>query len=591
MPPDPTRKPAPGQSPVLSEAVRKHKGALLLVGLFTSFVNLLGLTGSLFMLQVYDRVLPSRSEPTLVLLLLLVVLLYASMALLDLIRGQVGGRIGAALQSDLDGPVFRATLMPPPEAQKEATTGLQDLEAVRRFLASPVAFAIFDLPFAPMFLGAIFLFHPYLGWLATGGGAVLVCLMLANQRASRAPADVAGRTAAGAVRVAEQVRQNAETVRSLGMADAATGRWRKERDSALQAEIALSDRNGSYGAVVKALRLLLQSAMLALAAWLVIRGEMTSGGMIASSILMGRALQPVEQLVGGWSSVVRATKGWASLKTLLGAVAAEPQRTTLPAPAARLQVSELTILPPGEQKPTLARVSFAIGPGQAMGVIGESAAGKSSLARALVGLWKPVAGEVRLDGARLDQYGPADLARSIGYLPQDVVLFDGTVAENIARLDPSPASEGVIRAATLAGAHEMILGLPKGYDTPVGATGARLSGGQKQRIALARALYQDPAIVVLDEPNSNLDAAGSEAVNAAIHALKAEGRIAIIMAHRPAALAECDLLLMLKNGQVAGFGPRDEVLRSVVANHAKIVPGPRPAIAPLAASGPVGGTV
>jgi ATP-binding cassette subfamily C protein len=577
---DPPRKsPAtasPGTPPLLSEALARHRPALLLVALFTSFVNLLGLTGSLFMLQVYDRVLPSRSEPTLVLLLLLVVLLYGSMALLDLIRGQVGGRIGAALQSDLDGSVFQATLMPPPDAGKEAATGLYDLEAVRKFLSSPVAFAIFDLPFAPLFLGAIFLFHPSLGWLATAGGIVLVCLMLANQRSSRAPAEVASRTAAGSVRVAEQVRQNADTIRSLGMAGAATQRWRKERDTALQAEIVLSDRNGSYGAVVKALRLLLQSAMLGLAAWLVMRGEMTAGGMIASSILMGRALQPVEQLVGGWSSVVRATKGLAALKTLLGAVAAEPARTRLPTPEARLAVTDLTVVPPGEQKPTLSRVTFAIGPGQAMGVIGESAAGKSSLARTLVGLWKPVVGEVRLYGARLDQYGPEDLARSIGYLPQEVVLFDGTVAENIARLEASPSSEEVIRAATLAGAHEMILGLPKGYDTPVGATGAKLSGGQKQRIGLARALYLNPAIVVLDEPNSNLDAAGSEAVNGAIRTLKADGRVAIVMAHRPAALAECDLLLMLKNGQVAGFGPRDEVLRSVVANHAKIVPGPRP---------------
>jgi len=243
---DPSRNSAAAHRTTLSEAVRKHRPAILMVALFTSFVNLLGLTGSLFMLQVYDRVLPSRSEPTLVLLLLLVVLLYGAMALLDLVRGQVGGRIGATLQSDLDGPVFRATLMPPPGAAKETATGLQDLESVRRFLASPAAFAIFDLPFAPMFLGAIFLFHPYLGWLATGGGIVLVCLMLANQRASRAPAEVANRTAAGSVRVAEQVRQNADTVRSLGMAGAATERWRKERDSALQAEITLSDRNGSY---------------------------------------------------------------------------------------------------------------------------------------------------------------------------------------------------------------------------------------------------------------------------------------------------------------------------------------------------------
>ena len=561
----------------LAEATWKHRPAVLLIALFTTFVNVLGLTGSLFMLQVYDRVLPSRSEPTLVVLFLLVVLLYGSMALLDLVRGQVGARVGAAVQADLDGPVFSATLAPPPQAAREAMTGLQDLEAVRRFLASPVAFAIFDLPFAPMFLGAIFLFHPWLGWLATTGGLVLVGLMLLNQRASRSPSEVASRTAAASVRTAEQVRQNAETVKGLGMAEAATVRWRRERDTALEAEIALSDRNGSFGSVIKALRLLLQSAMLALAAWLVIGGEMTAGGMIAASILMGRALQPVEQLVGGWASVVRATKGWASLNVLLSAVAAEPPRTKLAAPKARLDVTDLTLVPLGERTPTLARVSFAIAPGQAMGVIGESAAGKSSLGRALVGLWPPAAGQICLDGARLDQFAHADLARYVGYLPQEVVLFDGTVAENIARLEEAPESEKVIRAATLAGAHEMILGLPKGYDTPVGPAGAKLSGGQKQRVALARALYHDPAIVVLDEPNSNLDAKGSEAINAAIKSIKAEGRIVIVMAHRPAALAECDLLLMLKEGRQGGFGPRDEILRSLVANHANIVPGPRPA--------------
>lgn len=511
--------------------------------------NLLGLTGSLFMLQVYDRVLPSRSEPTLLLLLVLVVGLYGAMGLLDLIRGQVGARIGAALQSDLDEPVFRATLAPPPSALKEAATALYDLEAVRRFLSSPLAFAIFDLPFAPMFLAAIFLFHPAMGWLATGGGVVLVILMLANQRSSRAPSEVASRTAAGSVRIAEQIRTNADTVRSLGMAGTAVARWRKERDSALIAEITLSDRNGSFGSVVKALRLFLQSAMLALAAWLVIQGDMTSGGMIASSILMGRALAPIEQLVGGWSSVVRAGKGWTSLKTLMATVQSQAPLTRLAPPKARLAVTELTVVPPGETKPTLARLSFGIEPGQALGVIGESAAGKSSLARALVGLWRPAAGEIRLDGARLDQYGSDDLARYVGYLPQDVVLFDGTVSENIARLQERPDSESVIRAATLAGAHQMILGLPKGYDTPVGQTGTKLSGGQKQRIALARALYHDPVIVVLDEPNSNLDAPGSDAINAAIRQMKAQGRIAIIMAHRPAALAECDLLLMLKNGQ------------------------------------------
>lgn len=563
----------------LGLAIRKHRTAIVLVVVFSIFVNLLGLTGSLFMLQVYDRVLPSRSEPTLLMLFLVVAMLFAAMGLLDMIRGQVGARIGATLQTDLDARVFKASLSPPPQpkAQMATATALYDLEAVRKFLSSPLAFAFLDLPFAPLYLAAIFIFHPMLGWLAGGGGAVLICIMLINQWVSRAPSELAGRTAAGSTRVAEQLRAQADTVRGLGMSAAAVGRWRKERDSALAADIALSDSNGSFGAMVKALRMFLQSAMLALAAWLVIDGSMTAGGMIASSILMGRALAPIEQLVGGWSQVTRAAKGWASLRTLLAAVPDQVALTKLPRPKARLLVTDLSVVPPGESKLTLNRVTFAIEPGQAVGVIGESAAGKSSLARALVGLWKPAGGEIRLDGARIDQYESDTYARYVGYLPQDVVLFDGTVSENIARLQSGADSESVIRAATLAGAHQMILGLPKGYDTAVGQVGTKLSGGQKQRIALARALFDDPVVVVLDEPNSNLDAAGSDAINAAIRQLKAQGRIVIVMAHRPAALAECDLLLMLRNGQAAAFGPRDEVLRASVANHAKLVPAPRSA--------------
>lgn len=555
----------------LAKVLGKHRKAMLLVGLFTTFVNLLGLTGSLFMLQVYDRVLPSRSEPTLVMLILLIILLFLSMGLLDSVRGQIGARIGAALQSDLDERVFSAVLVPTAETQKVAGTALYDLEAVRRFFASPVAFAFFDLPFAPLFLILIFCFHPYLGVLSIVGGAALVALMFLNQRASRVPSDVAARTSASATRVSEQMRVQSDTVRSLGMVDAAVARWRNERDVALNAEISLSDSNGSFGAATKAARQFMQSAILALAAWLVMSGQMTAGGMIAASILFGRALAPVEQMVGGWSQFVRARKGWESLNELLKAQANQLPLTTLPVPKARLTVTNLVVVPPGETKPTLMRVNFRLEPGQAVGVIGESAAGKSSLARALVGLWKPVAGEIRVDGAKIDQYDPESYARYVGYLPQEVALFDGTIAENIARLQPDFKSESVIKAAMLAGAHDMILGLPKGYDTVVGPSTGKLSGGQKQRVALARALYLDPVIVVLDEPNSNLDASGSEAINAAIRTLRAKGSIVIVMAHRPAALAECDMVLMLREGTAVAFGPRDEVLRAAVANHNQLL--------------------
>lgn len=560
----------------LRAAIGRHRGAIVAVALFSFFVNLLMLSGPLFMLQVYDRVLPSRSEPTLIALFLVLGFMYVAMAVLDGVRARIGARIGAQIQSDLDAPAFRASMIAPPALAREGATALADLEALRRFLGSPLAYSFLDLPFAPLFALSIFIFHPWLGVLATLGGVVLVVLMIINQRLSRAPAAEAARTASASTRIAEQIRAQPETVRGLSMVDAAIGRWRRERDVALSRELGLADLNGGFGTVVKTFRLFLQSAMLALAAWLVIQGMMTSGGMIAASILMGRALAPIEQLVGGWSSVARAAQGYKSLSLLLGQVGGAPALTALPRPAARLQVRDLAMVPPGAAKPTLARISFALEPGQALGVVGESAAGKSTLARALAGIWPPAAGEIRLDGARLDQYDEEARSAYFGYLPQDVALFDGTVTENIARLSATPDAEACVRAAQAAGAHQMILDLPQGYDTPVGAAGARLSGGQRQRIGLARALYRSPQVLILDEPNSNLDASGSEALNLAIRAQKQAGGVVIIMAHRPAAIAECDFLLMLRNGQQAAFGPRDEVLRKIVANHGQIVQGPRP---------------
>lgn len=564
----------------LRKAYSRNFSAVLLIAVFSICVNMLMLTSPLFMLQVYDRVIPSRSEPTLVALFLLVAGLFAAYGLLDYVRGRIGARIGARIQSDLDARVFTAALTAPGKARAEAVTGLADLEAVRRFFASPVAFAGFDLPFTPIFIVAIFIFHPLLGWLAVGGGVLLVAISLTNQLTSRRPGELAARTAAGSARLAEQMRTQPETIRGLGMTQAAILRWRQERDTALSAEMALQDRNGGFSSMTRSLRFFLQSAMLGAGAWLVLRSEMTSGAMIAGSILMGRALAPIEQLIGGWSVVLRARKGWRSLEVLLDAVPEAPPRSLVRRPAARLTLDNVTVAAPHGTRAILRQVSFAANPGEVIGVIGESASGKSSIARVLVGLWVPSAGEVRLDGATLDQYDPEALADYIGYLPQDIALFDGTVAENIARLRSGIDSDAVIRAAEMAGAHEMILQLPQGYDTEVGAVGVALSGGQKQRIGLARAMFGDPVALVLDEPNSNLDAPGSAAVNAAIRRFKAEGRIVIVMAHRPAALAECDKLVVMQGGTVAAFGPRDEILRQNTANHAQIIPArPEPVTA------------
>jgi ATP-binding cassette subfamily C protein len=370
------------------------------------------------------------------------------------------------------------------------------------------------------------------------------------------------------------VRQQAEVVKGLGMQPAVLARWQKNRSRALHANLVSADVVNQFTTLSKTLRFFLQSVMLGVGAWVVLKGEMTPGSMIAGSILLGRALAPVEQLVGGWPAAARARQGWASLKAAMEKAPAARALTQLPAPRPRLDLVGVTVVPPDQQRPSLRAVSFKLQPGQALGVIGPSASGKSTLARALTGIWRPAVGAVRLDGAELEHYGH-DLGRYIGYLPQDIALFDGTVAENIARMVEHPDPEAVVAAAKKAGAHDMILRLPDGYDTRILVGGSRLSGGQRQRIALARALYGDPALVVLDEPNSNLDGEGGEALMHAIRQIKAEGRLVVIMAHRPAAISECDLLLVVQEGVVQAFGPRDEVLREQVRNHATIALHPQ----------------
>ena len=543
-------------------------GLVLAVAVFSVAVNLLNLTGPLFMMQVYDRVLGSRSVPTLAALFALVAFLFAMMGMIDLARGRVMARVAMRFQDRLESRVFQAALAEGAATGQvhAAQGGLRDLEAVRQLMASPVLMALFDLPWAPVFLAGLYLFHPVLGVVATIGGLVLVITTWLNQSLTRRPlqdAMIAGQTAD---RAADLYRDEGELIGAMGMRQATFLRWRGWRERMADATMRGTDRGSTFSVFSRTFRLFLQSALLAAGAWLVLRNEVTPGAMIASSILMGRALAPVEQIVGGWQAVQRAQDGWTRLGNLLGRRPPPPARTPLPRPAARLEVSNLSVIPPGQSTPTLRGVSFSLGPGQALGVIGPSGAGKSTLARALIGAWPPAGGSIRLDGATLEQYDPDVLGRLMGYLPQQVTLFDGTIADNIARLSPRPDPDAVVRAATAAAAHRMILDLPQGYDTPLSQAGARLSGGQIQRVGLARALYQDPVLFVLDEPNSNLDNEGSEALNLAIRAIKARGGAVIIMAHRPAAIAECELLLVMEQGMRRAFGPRDEVLRSTVKN-------------------------
>jgi ATP-binding cassette subfamily C protein len=555
----------------LRETWREFRGLVWVAGFFSVFVNILMLTSPLFMLQTYDRVLGARSESTLVALFIMVAFLFIIMGVLDWARTRLTARMGARFQARLDRRVFNAMLKKAvTDHRVDETTGsgqqLKDLEAVNRFYASPVFLALFDAPFAPFFLVGLGLFHPWLGILALSGGGLLLLIALLNQHTTKLPNVKSSVASFVSDRYSQQLQNEAETIRSLGMQSHAFDRWLRSRQRALQQNLRGTDLGGSFSTLSRTFRQFLQSCMLALGAYLVLNGEITPGVMVASSILLGRALSPVETIVNQWGTVQRSRRAWDNIARLFSEVPEERPMLDLPRPAAKLTVQQITIIPPGSTAATLKQISFAIMPGEAVGVIGASGAGKSTLARALTGMWPATSGKIKLDGAPLDQYAPEKLAEYIGYLPQRVTLFDGTVAENIARLAQEFDSARVVEAARRAAAHEMILRLPLGYNTPVQTIGTQLSGGQIQRIGLARALYGDPVILVLDEPNSSLDNEGSIALNQAVIAMKAEGKAVLIMAHRPAAIKECDQLLVLEDGTRKAWGPREQIMSSMMSN-------------------------
>ena len=557
----------------LREARRETRGLLWTAGFFSIFVNLLMLTGPIFMLQIYDRVLGSRSEETLVALFALMGFLFLMMGMLDWARGRVLGRLGARFQDRLDKRVFAAMLRRSATArmdtEEKATKGsqLRDLEAVQRFYGSPVFMALFDIPWTPVFLVGITIFHPLLGAIAIAGGSVIVLITILNQVTTKVASTKAAASSYVSDRYADHLQNDGETIRSLGMQGNAFETWSKSRRTALEQGLRANDLGGTFSVASKTFRLFLQSAMLGVGAYLVLQGQVTPGVMIASSILLGRALAPIDLVVGQWQTVQRARRGWESLIDLLSEVGEDREPVALPRPAARLIVDQLTVVPPGARQATLRIVSFSVKPGQAIGVIGPSGSGKSTLARALTGVWHPSGGKIRLDSASLDQYAPEKLSEYIGYLPQKVQLFEGTIAQNIARLAGKPDDAKVVAAAKKAAAHKMILKLPKGYDTPVSVAGAQLSGGQIQRIGLARAMYNDPVLLVLDEPNANLDNEGNNALNAAIRQMKEDGGSVLIMAHRPAGIRECENILMLEDGARKAWGPREKVLPDQVINY------------------------
>jgi ATP-binding cassette subfamily C protein len=557
---------APPPRSELATALAACRGAFVGIGLFSGMSNLLMLTGSFFMLEVYDRVLPSRSVPTLVGLAILVAVLYSFQGLLDMIRSRILVRIGERLDEQLSGRVYDAIVRFPLKVRGggDGLQPLRDLDLVRSFLSANGPGALFDLPWMPLYLGICFLFHVWIGITALVGAVILVAITILTDLKTRHPTKRAAGYGASRQALAEAARRNAEVLRAMGMGRRMHRIWSEVNRKYLRAHEQASDIGGGFGAASRILRMILQSAVLGVGAYLVIHQEATAGVIIASSILTSRALAPVELAIANWKGFVAARQGWGRLHRLLELLPAQPEPMDLPAPRASLAVEALAVAPPGVQRLVVQEVAFALKAGQAVGVIGPSGSGKSTLARALVGVWAPARGKVRLDGAALEQWSPERLGAHVGYLPQDVELFDGTVAENIARFAEKPDPAAVVAAAQAAGVHAMVLRLPDGYDTRIGEGGAALSAGQRQRVALARALFGNPFLVVLDEPNSNLDAEGEEALTHAIYGVRARGGIVVVIAHRPSALAAVDHVLAITDSRAQAFGPRDEVLGRVL---------------------------
>jgi len=564
------------QSFELGSALRACRGAFLGVGAMSCMINVLYLTGSLFMLEVYDRVLPSRSVPTLVGLVILAAAMYMVQGILDLLRSRILGRIGTALDEALNHRVFD-TIVRLPLMTSNRGDGLQplrDLDNVRAFLGSMGPGAFFDLPWLPFYLAICFAFHVMIGVAALAGAIILVTITVLTEYLSRAPARQSMELSARRNDLAAVSRRNAEVLTAMGMTGRMARRWGLANENYLTGNQRASDIAGGLGAVSKVLRMMLQSAVLAVGAYLVIHQEATAGIIIASSILSARALAPVDLAIAHWKSFVAARQSWNRLNALLGRIPPRPVPTMLQGPSRRLSVEGISIVPPGDQRLIVQDVSFALEAGAGLGVIGPSGSGKSSLVRALVGVWQPVRGKVRLDGAALDQWSADELGRYIGYLPQDVELFAGTVAQNICRFDPEASSDAIIAAARQAGVHEMIIKMRAGYDTEIGEQGAALSAGQAQRIALARALYGDPFLIVLDEPNSNLDTEGDEALIRAVRSARERGAIVVVVAHRPIGVEAANLLLVLSEGRVQAFGPKETVLGQVLQQRAPANPSP-----------------
>lgn len=550
-------------------ALDVSRSAFLWVGAFSFVINILMLTGAVFMLEVYDRVLPSRSVPTLVGLSLVAAILFAALGLLDLIRSRLLARAGAAIDETLAARVFNVVVRLPVRvgSQGDGLQPLRDLDAIRSFLSSPGPTALFDLPWLPFYLFIIFLFHPWLGVTALVGAIVLVALTLLTELLARQPVQDATAQATGRTAIAIASLRNAEVLTGMGFSSRLGRLWQDNNERALTFQQKAGDITSGLGAIARVLRMILQSAVLAVGAYLVIAGQASSGIIIAGSILSARALAPVDIAIAHWRNFIAARQSWRRLGRLLDLLPAHAAPMVLPAPRSKLQLENIVVVPPGDKKVVVRDVGFVLNAGQGLGIIGPSGSGKSSLARVVVGAWLPVAGTVRLDGASLNQWAPEALGRHIGYLPQDVELFAGSILQNISRFDPAADPQAVIKAAKAADVDDLIRSLPgdMGYDTEIGEGGMTLSAGQRQRVGLARALYADPFLVVLDEPDASLDQNGEQALQKSIRAVRERGGIVVVISHRQMILGAVDHLLVLEQGRSVIGGPKELVQQRLAA--------------------------
>jgi ATP-binding cassette subfamily C protein/ATP-binding cassette subfamily C protein EexD len=579
QPVDPRRAEAAADTP-LRRALGACRAQFLLVGLFSGAVNLLQLTTSIYMMQVFDRVLATRVLDTLLWLSLIAGAAVLVLALLEAARGQIMQRVGAWIENRVAPEGFVRAIESTLRGRPYRMEALRDLAVCRGYLGSPGALSLYDVPWVPVYIAVIFLLHPVMGWIALGGALVLFALTLATEFSTSRLLKQANTAAMASQRRADAISRNAEVIDSMGMLPAVIGRWRDTVGAMAAPQQRAADRAAVLVAATKFFRLAVQVLILGVGAYLTLRMELSSGASIAGSIIMGRALAPVEQMIGGWKQLVQARQSFRRLQAFLAQPRLRPPGLPLPEPAGHLAVERVSYAFPGQGVAMIQGVNFALRPGESLAVIGPSAAGKTTLIRLLIGTLPASAGHVRLDGADVYQWMREDFGRHVGYLPQDVELFDGTVFANIARMAGEAAPEEVFEAAKLAGCHEMILRLPNGYDTGIGDGGLYLSGGQRQLIGLARAMFGRPKLVVLDEPNSNLDGDAEAHLLRTLERLKEQGATVVLVSHRPTLVQGVDKVLLLKDGAMEMFGPRAEVLRRLMGGPTPARPAEVPAAAP-----------